>query len=62
MNRKPNFRALEWAEYRGFRYEPDSNGRVCVFNRYTEYLNAFETTEEADDFVDKLLAEEAAKK
>lgn len=49
-----NFKALEWSEYRGYRYESDSNGNVCIFDQYTNYLTAVLTVQEADDYVDSL--------
>ncbi len=57
MSTQANFKALDWSEYRGFRYEADANGRVCIFNQFTQYLVAVETTAEADAFVDALLAD-----
>lgn len=52
---KADFKILEWNEYRGFRYEADQNGRVCIFDRTAQYLTAVETTRDADAFVDALL-------
>lgn len=48
-----NFKALDWAEYKGYRYEADRNGRVCIFDRFTQYLTTVDTTAEADRFVDE---------
>lgn len=47
-----NFKALDWSEYKGFRYEADANGRVCIFDQYTNYITTVDTVEEADQYVD----------
>lgn len=49
-----NFKALDWSEYRSYRYEADCNSRVCIFDRYLQYLTAVDSTDEADRYVDEL--------
>lgn len=59
LNKTPNFKAMDWNEYRGYRYEADENGAVCIFNRFMRYLTTQSTVQQADAFVDWYEAKKA---